>query len=135
MVPAPGGRRGIALKRDLDLVRSILLRVEGADGALGLRDFSSDAYTDDVVAYHLQLMENRGLIDASFTKDWSGSVVKATIGGLTWEGADYLDAIRDDGLWRKTKDALARAGAVTFGAVKEVAVAVAVASAKASLGI
>lgn len=135
MVPASGRRRGIALKRDLDLVRSILLRVEGAGSALGLRDFSSDAYTDDVVAYHLQLMENRGLIDASFTKDWSGSVVKATIGGLTWEGADYLDAIRDDGLWRKTKDALARAGAVTFGAVKEVAVAVAVASAKASLGI
>ena len=70
------------MKRDLDLVRSILLRVEGADGALGLRDFSSDAYTDDVVAYHLQLMENRGLIDASFTKDWSGSVVKATIAAL-----------------------------------------------------
>lgn len=123
------------MQRDLDLVRSILLRIEGADGTLRLGDFVSDAYTDAVVAYHLQLMENRGLIDASFARDWSGSVVTASIKGLTWEGADYLDAIRDDGLWRKTKDALKGAGAVTFGAVKEVAVAAAVASAKASLGV
>lgn len=123
------------MQRDLDLVRLILMRVENASGPLTLRDFASDAYADAVVAYHLRLMENRGLIDASFTTEWSGIVVKATVSGLTWEGADYLDAIRDDGLWRKTKEALKRSGAVTFGAVKEVAVAAAVASAKASLGI
>lgn len=123
------------MQRDLDLVRLILMRVENASGPLTLRDFASDAYADAVVAYHLRLMENRGLIDASFTTEWSGMVVKATVSSLTWEGADYLDAIRDDGLWRKTKEALKRSGAVTFGAVKEVAVAAAVASAKASLGI
>lgn len=123
------------MQRDLDLVRLILMRVEGADGPLALRDFASDAYTDAVVVYHLRLMQNRGLIDASFTAEWSGAVVRATVSGLTWEGADYLDAIRDDGLWRKTKEALKSSGAVTFGAVKEIAVAVAVASAKAMLGI
>lgn len=86
------------MQRDLDLVRLILMRVEEAGGPLALHDFSSDAYTDTVVVYHLRLMENRGLIDASFTTEWSGIVVKATVSSLTWEGADYLDAIRDDGL-------------------------------------
>lgn len=123
------------MKRDLDLARSILLRVESAEGPLSLDDFASEVYTVPQVAYHLGLMEDQGLIDATFVREWSGASVKATVSGLTWAGADYLDAVRDDRVWAKVQGAVKSAGAFTFGAVKEVAVAVAVASAKASLGI
>ena len=31
-------------------------------------------------------------------------------GQLTWEGCDYLDKIRDNSIWKKTKDALKEKG-------------------------
>lgn len=38
------------------------------------------------------------------------SVFFFSVGGLTWEGADYLDKVRDDSVWAKTKDLAAGKG-------------------------
>ena len=38
------------------------------------------------------------------------SVVFFSVGGLTWEGADYLDKVRDDSVWAKTKNLAAEKG-------------------------
>ena len=42
---------------------------------------------------------------------------------LTNQGHDYLAAIRDDGIWQKTKEAASSAGGVGLGVMKDIAVA------------
>ena len=59
-----------------------------------------------------------------------------TIEGLTWDGTDYLDAIRDGSVWAKTKKVVADAvGSTTMEVIKQTAVLVAVEMVKAKLGI
>lgn len=38
------------------------------------------------------------------------SVFFFSVSGLTWEGADYLDKVRDDSVWAKTKNLAAEKG-------------------------
>lgn len=111
------------MKRDLELVRRILLRVEEADGPLCLDDLASGKYPEEVVAYHVGLMAARGLIDAEVSREWDGSFVDATIDGLTWDGQDFLDALRDERVWSKARKAISESvGSTTFEVVKAVAI-------------
>ena len=42
---------------------------------------------------------------------------------LTWQGHEFLDAIRNDTIWNKTKNVVAeRGGAIPFELIKELAI-------------
>jgi len=45
------------------------------------------------------------------------------IKGITWYGHEFLDSIRDEGVWNHTKKALKPFGSASFEIVKNVAVA------------
>lgn len=115
------------MKRDMDLVRSILKQTELADKPLEFGMIAHDGYSDAELAYHVELMQARGLLDASITKAWSGDVVHGRIEALTWDGLDYLDAVRSDRVWEKAKDAISKTvGSTTFGVIKTVCCKVAI---------
>lgn len=115
------------MKRDMDLVRSILLQVESHDGACESGQLNFLDHTQDEVYYHIELMQQRGLIDASIKRDWNGGVIFATINGLTWDGQDYLDSMRDDRVWSRAKKAIKESvGSTTFDVIKKVCIQVAV---------
>ena len=71
------------------------------------------------VAYHLSLLVEAGLVEGR-----PGSRGMPIISRLTWEGHEFLDVVRDDGVWRNTKEAGKRAGAtgleIMFGIAREV---------------
>ena len=114
------------MRRDMDLVRSILLQVEAADGSRESGELDFMGHTVEEVYYHIELMQQRGLIDATIKREWGGSVVYASIGGLTWDGQDFLDAMRDDRVWSRAKKAIKESvGSTTFGVIKDVCVNVA----------
>lgn len=124
------------MKRDMDLVRSILLQVEAADNECesGQLDFMGHSQAE--VYYHIELMQQRGLIDATVKRDWSGSVIYASITGLTWDGQDFLDAMRDDRVWARSKKAVKDAvGSTTFDVIKKVCVEVATSMVLKSAGL
>ena len=124
------------MKRDMDLVRSILLQVESADGSIepGQLDFMGHSQAE--VYYHIELMQQRGLVDASLNRDWSGSVIHASVDGLTWDGQDFLDAMRDDRVWARAKRAVKESvGSTTFDVFKKVCVEVAASMALKSAGL
>ncbi|SOC17033.1 uncharacterized protein DUF2513 [Rhodobacter sp. JA431] len=50
-------------------------------------------------------------------------------------GHDYLDAIRDEGIWQKTKEGAAKMGGVTLGIMKDIAVVYMKEAAAEKLGI
>lgn len=77
------------MKRDLDLVCSILLYVEGADDEVDADDMATERWPIETVAYHVRLMEHHGLLDvAQDFRDMNGGI---TIAGITWDGQEvYL---------------------------------------------
>lgn len=117
----------------MDLVRNILVRAELSDEPLGLDDFMPAARVavpdkgaealESMVWYHLGLLDAKGMIDCRLLQSDDGSIRRADVYGLTWDGQDFLDALRDDSVWEKTKRAVRESvGSTTFDVVKCVAV-------------
>lgn len=115
------------MKRDLDLVRAILITAENADGPIGgdvLLSIEPDAKK---VAYHLELMQAHGLINVAVKYDGLNHVpYMLELRSVTWEGYDYLDAIRSTRVWDKAKASMMGAiGEVSLSLAKETSLMVA----------
>ncbi len=102
------------MKRDMDLFRALLLRVEEQPYGEGLGPIEVSGYTKEQVYYHALLAQDAGLIDASFMLGYEFVVLR-----LTYAGHEFLDAARQDKLWRKAKETiLSNAGTLTVEALK-----------------
>ena len=124
------------MKRDLDLVRCILISVEKADGPIG--DVMLAKCCEDIgrLAFHIELMQAHGLLTASGERDAYGDPLSLEVGGLTWEGYDYLDAIRSPQVWNKAKDAISKAvGDTSLSIVKQTCTTVATGLIMTKLGM
>lgn len=67
--------------------------------------FQSDGLEDvdsDVVAYHMELLINAGLIEGGCRKAVGPPWCYAT--QLTWAGHEFLDNIKTDSAWNKVKE-------------------------------
>ena len=116
------------MKRDMSLVRELLLEIE--KGHMGMVDGLD--YPNEKIVYHVKIMNDFGLIEAEVhdvsTLASMGRVEYAlgTIAGLTWEGYDFLDDIRDETVWKKTLTQIKKTtGTASLEMVKEVAQAIA----------
>lgn len=120
------------MKRDMDLVREILLAIEGGQSSLqataGLP--GSDA-EPAAVEYHVNLLRQAGLVEVMSTS-LGGSY---HFRGLTWEGHDFLDTVRDPEVWKRTKDGASKMGGWTFGLLKDLGTAYLKHVAKERLGL
>lgn len=125
------------MRRDLDLVRDILITVEGADQPVDDTVLCRDGRTLAEVAFHVELLRERGLANGSVRYDGlAGFPVSVEVSGLTWEGYDYLDAIRSNKVWKKAKDAIADSvGDTSLSVVKQACTMVATGMIKAHLGM
>lgn len=87
------------MKRDLDLVRKILLHLEGGGASpSGLGAFVEYGYDIGAIHYHVQLLHDAGLIEADeiVPGQWWPE-------RMTWAGHEFLDAARNEKLWQETK--------------------------------
>jgi hypothetical protein len=96
------------MKRDLDLVRKILIAVEALPPYPDWEQLHIEGYEDDVVNAHLELMADADLVEV---KDIS-TLAKREIAPLavTWHGADFLAAIESETKWHKAKEYIATIG-------------------------
>jgi len=102
------------MKRDMDLVRQILLAAEANEHGLVGGNPDIDGYTDEQVAYHVYLMNEAGLVQAADTTSMGSDSPEAMLNHLTWSGHDFLDAAREPSRWQKAKEIIAKAGGATF---------------------
>lgn len=97
------------MKRDLDLVRAILLDVEARGTPLDLIDPEIDGYNELEISYHVMLLEDAGLIRAMDRT--AIGIFRWSAGALTWRGHELVEYLRDDALWETAKrDVIAGAG-------------------------
>lgn len=115
------------MKRDMDLCRQILLAVEAADRhALRSGSLEIEGFDQDAIKYNAMLLVQAELIEGKVIESISSRIPSAMLSNLSWEGHEFLDAVRSDTVWAGTKEKLAKVGgSVTIGTITEVASAVA----------
>lgn len=106
------------MKRDLDLIRKMLLAVE--DGPSGYAPhLVFEGYTAEQVGYHAYLLIDAGLARGADVTSHSSNSPQAIVQSLTWEGHEFIDAARDDTRWQKAKSIVAeKGGGVTLDLLK-----------------
>lgn len=98
------------MKRDMELVRKILLKIEEEYRSSALLNLPIEGYDMETVAYHCRIMQDAGLLTDYEGRSSNNQLYMFWVGPLTWEGNDFLDKIRDDGVWHKTKEAITKKG-------------------------
>jgi hypothetical protein len=89
------------MKRDMELIRYILLQQEAEQPIVG---------EHAEVVYHIALLKEAGFVNAVVRNDHLGIPSDAKILNLTCAGHDFLDAARDDKIWRMAKEKFIKPG-------------------------
>lgn len=105
------------MKRNWDLIRNILVKAEDLnEGEHFGEDVFDDSYINEV-AQHLVMLDKAGFIEAINNGGLNHQTRICT--GLTWDGYEFLDKIRDKTVWNKTKSILKEKGLeLTFATIK-----------------
>jgi len=110
------------MKRDMELIRKILFKIEEEVDNLTVYDLEVNGYSMDQVAYHCSLLYDGGLIKDYEAQEADDELDGFIIDGLTWYGHEFLDDIRSDTVWDKTKETIKTNGLpMVFDVVKEIA--------------
>jgi hypothetical protein len=120
------------VKRDMDLVRTILLKIE-EDGDPELRQVPTiEGFDEGTVTSHVALLMDAGLVSA-IDASTLGSEDYIEI-GLSWAGYEFLENVRDPEIWRTTKSRAAKVGSFSLSVIADIAKAAIVAKMQ-SLGL
>ena len=98
------------MKRNMDLVRLILLEIENIYQSTAIYNLTIDGYDAEMIAYHCKIIHEAGLISEYKAQYADNKLYGFGVGSLTWDGNDFLDKIRDDSQWKKVKDAITKEG-------------------------
>lgn len=91
----------LTVKRDLELVRSILLDVEASEPGELLTRFEYDGKSKAEVLEHLSLLVEAGYLDGKVMAGSKGIPLQAIIHKLTWPGHEFLANAKNDKVWRQ----------------------------------
>jgi hypothetical protein len=123
------------MNRNWDTIKEILTRLEDLtleENALQLSSFSNDRSAE--ISYHMVLMIEAGLVNGEMSKVLNRTPHDFFARRLTWQGHEFLDSIRDDNVWQKTKKSFASSGlSMTIDLVKAVATDIAASLLKSTM--
>jgi hypothetical protein len=118
------------MKRDMDLIRQILLRIEEKPYDMGFFDVEVEGHTESDISYHVMLLAQAGYIQAQNLSTGGGPSWKPI--SLTWQGHEFLEAAKNTNIWNKAKSLLKdKTGGVVFEILKQLLIEMA----KAQVGL
>ena len=110
------------MKRDFDLARDSLLAIENNNDATGRSRINLEEeiknYSTREIYYHVQLLDEAGLIEAMDLSTLSGYRWEPK--RLTWQGHDFLDSSRNETLWKEAKKRMKKIGNSSFPVLLDV---------------
>ena len=118
------------MKLNYDCVRDVLLAVEKTetiDENLSLTPLKVvklfdelPEYKDNEILYTVEKLKEADYINAAISFA-AGHYIDGFISSITYSGHEYLDNIRDPKVWRKVKNVLDKAGAITLPLISQAA--------------
>lgn len=113
------------MKRDMELCRKILFAIEERYVDAAIYNLKIEGYSQEEISYNSGLLFDAGLISAYKSQNADNHLYMFAVGHLTWEGHDFLDKIREDTIWNKTKKVIKdKLLPMTLDIIKEVASAI-----------
>lgn len=111
------------MQRDMDLVRKILFYIEDnyQAGQQWIRKIEIADYSKEVIVEHLKLIYEADLVQDFKIQEYRhrGPIYK--VSNLSNQGYDFLDKIREDTIWNKTKSVIKENGLpLVISVIKEV---------------
>lgn len=96
-----------AMKRDMELVRKLLLSIESD------RDWGEcvGPQSLETVLGHLEIMMDAKLLIGRLYKDENGDLKAVDVYRLTWAGHEFLDNARNDTVWKNVMTRVKSVGA------------------------
>jgi hypothetical protein len=102
------------VKRDLELVRKVLLFFDEKAGAEFVEVPSIPGYDETVIKYHLVLLYDAGYLRCEVVKSsTSDRVIYVLPFDLTWSGHEFLDKIRSQLIWDEVTGSIRERGFVS----------------------
>jgi Hypothetical protein (DUF2513) len=98
------------MQRNMDLVRTILMRIEATPSGWAPEDFGIKSFSSQEIGYHVHIMMQEGLIDGADITNMQSAGPEAIPTALTWKGHEFLDLARDQERWNRAKAVIAKVG-------------------------
>lgn len=109
------------MKRDLDLVRQLMLQIEALPASPPVQ-YRAGEVEDPVLLKHLEMLIAAGLVSGKISQSHGARGDVISISGLTWDGHEWVEMVRSQAVWNEIKTTLMEgAGAVTFELTRAVA--------------
>jgi hypothetical protein len=97
------------MKRDMELIRTILLEVNNYNKP-ALPRIELDEYPGELVDYHVELLVEAGLLKTGARLKTAGGWGDWTRISLTWDGHEFIDNAKNEEVWEKFKQIVAEKG-------------------------
>lgn len=118
------------MKLNYDCLRLILLGIERDlkwDDDLNYYALNLNSFVQELkdcskaeIAYALKMGIEAHLIDG-YIKDCDSHIMDIICFGLTYEGHQFLDTVRENKIWKKTKEILSAVGGASLSVIASVA--------------
>jgi hypothetical protein len=113
------------MKRDMDLIREILMAVSENPKCDGIyenffntpEELGIQNHSTEEVAYHASLLVSAGYLDGEIRESFPIPSIK----GLTWNGHELIDNIKNQEIWETTKRRIAGLSSVALSVVAQIA--------------
>jgi len=113
------------MKRDMETIRKVLIAIEEQYEDTALYGLEVNGLDMRTIAYHCKILYDGGFISDYGAQFASNELYSFGVGSLTWQGHEFLDKIRDETVWEKTKSTIAKKGLpMAIDVVKDIATAV-----------
>ena len=112
------------MKLNHDCVRDVMIFVEENVPYGHYADFSSveiKDYSHEDIIYAADKLLEANLLDGSKHKYIGSNTPDIRITSITWAGHQFLDNIRDDGVWKNTKKVISNFSSVSLSLVGSIA--------------
>jgi hypothetical protein len=94
----------------MDLVRTILMRIEDSPSGWATYPFGIAGFTAEQVGYHARIMMEDGLIEGVDVTNFESKGPEVIARALTWKGHEFLDLARDQKRWGQAKATIGKVG-------------------------
>jgi len=98
------------MKRDMGLIREILLQVEARPSVHHWDLVEIDGRSQEEISYHVKMLADENLLEALDQRTLGPDGFRYAPKFLTARGHDFLDSIRSPSVWKRVKQQLAVVG-------------------------
>ena len=114
------------MKRDMELIRELMLAIESRDGDFNYESVEAIGYEEPQIEYHLELLIEEKLVIGQVQRMKEGFSPIILVEKLSWSGHEFLDNARNESVWKETaKIVKEKGGSVAVAVLTQILASVA----------